>query len=102
MTDEERYTNRQIERMLDEQSNDLKGHFDLVIKPLVVQVTKTNGRVSWLEKMMWLALGALAIAMPILTWVVNTVSKQQAVQAVQTSQIQQAVRDALEIYEINP
>lgn len=99
MTDEERYTNRQIERMLDDQSNDLKGHFDLVIKPLVVQVTKTNGRVSWLEKMMWLALGALAIAMPLLTWVVNTVSKQQAVQ---TSQIQQAVRDALEIYEINP
>lgn len=49
MADEERYNNRQIERMLDSQSQDLKNHFDESIRPLTEQVTKTNGRVKDLE-----------------------------------------------------
>ncbi len=60
MVDEERYNNRQIERMFDEQktefrkglesqSDDLKEHIDLALKPILEQVTKTNGRVTKLE-----------------------------------------------------
>lgn len=48
--DETRYNNRQIERMLDSQSQDLKTHMESVIAPLVTQVTKTNGRVTELER----------------------------------------------------
>lgn len=50
MSDEIRYNNRQIERMLDTQSQDLKDHFDKAINPLTAQVGKTNGRVTELEK----------------------------------------------------
>jgi hypothetical protein len=46
MADEERYSNRQIERLLDEQSSDIKGHIDLVTRPILDQVLKTNGRVT--------------------------------------------------------
>lgn len=48
--DEIRYNNRQIERMLDSQSQDLKEHIDSTIAPLLAQVTKTNGRVTELER----------------------------------------------------
>ena len=68
MADEERYNNRQIERMFDEQSKDLKEHFDGAINPLALEVRKTNGRVKFLEKMIWLAMGALAIITPIALW----------------------------------
>lgn len=72
MTDsEERYNNRQIERMLDSQSSDLKEHITSVISPLTIQVTKTNGRVRWLEKMIWMALGALALLTPWAIWMTS-------------------------------
>lgn len=61
MSDEERYNNRQIERMIDEQSKDIKGHMDTAIAPLVIQVTKTNGRVGLLEKMAYISLGAIPL-----------------------------------------
>lgn len=47
--DEERYSNRQIERLLDEQSRDIKAHIDLVTNPILAQVLKTNGRVTTAE-----------------------------------------------------
>lgn len=50
MDDEIRYNNRQIERMLDSQSQDLKEHMEKTIQPLVTQVTRTNGRVTELER----------------------------------------------------
>lgn len=49
MDEEARYNNRQIERMLDSQSQDLKKHMEDTIAPLLAQVTKTNGRVTTLE-----------------------------------------------------
>lgn len=49
MSDETPYNNRQIERMLDNQSTDLKQHFDETIEPLAEQVGQTNGRVKSLE-----------------------------------------------------
>lgn len=64
MAEEERYNNRQIERMLDDQSNDIKGHMDAALAPLIVQTTKTNGRVSVMEKMVWMAAGAVVILTP--------------------------------------
>jgi hypothetical protein len=64
MSEEERYNNRQIERMLDEQSTDIKGHMDAAIAPLIVQTTKTNGRVGVMEKMVWMAAGAVVILTP--------------------------------------
>ena len=55
--EEARYSNRQIERMLDDQktsfdkqldkqSVDIKDHIDRGLDPILTQVKKTNGRVS--------------------------------------------------------
>lgn len=50
MEQEKRYNNRQFERQLDQQSDDLKEHMALLIAPLTEQVKKTNGRVSRQER----------------------------------------------------
>lgn len=65
---EPRYNNRQIEKMLSEQSADIKEHMDLKIAPLLTQVLKTNGRVTFNEKMIYLAIGALIILTPVFSW----------------------------------
>ena len=49
MADEERYNNRQIERLFDEQSKEIKAHIDLVAQPILTQTLKTNGRVNKAE-----------------------------------------------------
>lgn len=67
---EERYNNRQVEKMFTDQSNDLKEHFDLKIEPLTTQVTKTNGTVRWLTKMIYVALGALPL-LSIWAWIIT-------------------------------
>lgn len=46
MAEEERYSNRQIERLLDEQSKDIMRHIDDATAPILAQVLKTNGRVT--------------------------------------------------------
>lgn len=46
MVDEERYSNRQVERLLDEQSKDIMRHIDDATAPILAQTTKTNGRVT--------------------------------------------------------
>ena len=43
---EERYNNRQVEKMFEDLSSDLKQHMDLVTAPILAQVLKTNGRVN--------------------------------------------------------
>lgn len=104
--DEERYNNRQIERMFDEQSIDLKQYFDSKIEPLVRQVTITNGTVKWQTKMLYMALGALPILTFISAYMFYQVTQLQSykdgldarVQAV----VSQSVQDALSNYEINP
>ncbi len=50
MAEEERYSNRQIERMLELQSHDLKEHIDKATQPILSQVIKTNGRVNKAEE----------------------------------------------------
>ena len=47
--DEDRYNNRQLERIIDQQSTDIKDYLAEVINPLTTQVTLTNGRVRSLE-----------------------------------------------------
>lgn len=61
MSEETRYTNRQIERLLDEQTGNLKAYFDMALKPIVDQTTKTNGRVNKLENWRWFLAGGLAL-----------------------------------------
>ncbi len=51
--------------MLDKQSEELKEHIDKTVEPLLVQVKKTNGRLSWVEKMVWIATGSLIILVPL-------------------------------------
>jgi hypothetical protein len=49
MADEERYNNRMLDDRFDRQTKDLKEHMELVTKPILDQVLKTNGRVNTLE-----------------------------------------------------
>lgn len=55
---------RRLERRLEAQSADLKEHISITIEPIRVQTTKTNGRVSVMEKMVWMAAGAVVILTP--------------------------------------
>lgn len=46
---------------------------DTVTDATHIQATKTNGTVKWLIKMMYLAIGALAILAPISGWLCTSV-----------------------------
>lgn len=50
MAEEEHYSNRQIERMLDLQTAEVKEIVKAATDPILSQTTKTNGRVSKLEE----------------------------------------------------
>lgn len=50
MVDEEHYSNRQIERMLDLQTVEFEKIVKSATDPILIQTTKTNGRVSKLEE----------------------------------------------------
>ncbi len=100
MGEEERYNNRQIERMLDEQSKELKEHITLLINPLTMQVTKTNGTVKWQTKMLYMALGALMLLMPWAGWVTTTMlsqAKDTITQADIDSAVDRAVQRNLDV-----
>lgn len=97
MAEEERYNNRQIERMLDEQSSDIKGHMDAAIAPLVIQVTKTNGRVSVMEKMVWMAAGAVVILTPFTYYLANQIASiNTSIKSAVHDEARQAVDDAFD------
>ena len=49
-SEEQRMSNRQIERLLDQQTQHIKEYLDLVTTPILEQVKKTNGRTTALEK----------------------------------------------------
>jgi hypothetical protein len=98
---EQPYTNRQIERLMDLQSIDLKKHLDMGLAPLAEDITeiktqtiRTNGRVGGLEKhriFLWgaytilLALGGIIIGLAILAI---------------DSKIEQGINDALSQFEV--
>lgn len=101
MVEEERYTNRQIERMLESQTEDLKEHLDIRLEPIAVQVKKTNGRVNWIEKMVYLAIGALIILAPLMTWsLMQLVNLKDSLKNEVHTETQQAVQDALSHYNV--
>lgn len=102
MTDEERYNNRQIERMFDEQSRDIKSHMDAAIAPLTTQVMKTNGTVTFLTKMVYMALGALLLLVPWAGWVTNGLLDDRK-NAITQEDIERSVDNAFEAnLELNP
>ena len=45
-----RFDNREIDKKIADQSNDLKAYIQASLKPLIEQVTYTNGRMRKLEK----------------------------------------------------
>lgn len=55
---------KRLERRLEAQSADLKEHISIHLEPIKIQTTKTNGRVSVIEKMVWMAAGAVVILTP--------------------------------------
>lgn len=110
MTDtEEHYSNRQIERLFDQQSTDLKEEMRVLTTPILIQTTKTNGRVTDNEKdisklkidrgRLYGALGILmVIVIPVfggyLLWLGKIAITLQTQQAVQSATIQSAVDQA--------
>lgn len=65
---------KRLERRLEAQSLDLKEHITLVIEPIRVQTTKTNGRVSIIEKMVWMAAGAVVILTPFTYYIATEIA----------------------------
>jgi len=100
MSDEERYNNRQIERMLDEQSKDIKDHMDMKIAPLLTQVLKTNGRVNFNEKMIYLAMGAIPLCASVMSWMLlDYLDFKKNLEATLTAKVEDAVYQALDNYQ---
>lgn len=63
------------------------------------QTNKTNGRVNWLEKTMYMALGALAILTPFTGWLTTDYLRHRGdsdkVSAQQVQALQQAVSQGI-------
>lgn len=76
MSEEERYSVRQIDDRFRNQTEDLKEHMNLLISPLTKQVTLTNGTVKWQTKMLYMAIGALMFLIPWAGWVTTTILSQ--------------------------
>lgn len=82
MPDEERYNNRQIEKMLADQSSDLKEHINHATAPILEQTTKTNGRLlraegditeirvwrGWITGGMAIIMIVLPVVVGLITW----------------------------------
>lgn len=106
---EERYSNRQIERLLDEQSKDIKRHIDDKTAPILTQTMKTNGRVTKTEEAIvgqkvwrgWMVGGltVLSILLPILVavqgWELLAIIKQEEVVNNLPATVRQAVSDEI-------
>lgn len=102
MSEEERYNNRQIERMLDEQSKELKEHISLLISPLTKQVMLTNGTVKWQTKLLYIGIGALVLLTPWASWVTVSLLSQDK-NLITQEDLDTAVNNAVQRnLEVNP
>ncbi len=113
MSDEERYSNRMLDNAFAAQNKDLKEHIDLVAKPILDQVTKTNGRTTALEAAMIkqanlntaLKVGGAVIffflttvVFPILTWqLLQLVGLREEVQKQVKTSVDEAFNKNLEL-----
>lgn len=79
--DEERYNNRQIERLLDNQTADIKELMKSELAPILAQTTKTNGRVTVLEDKAsrnagqislgaWIGIPLISIMVSVMGWMI--------------------------------
>lgn len=102
MAEEERYSNRQIERLLDEQSKDIMRHIDDATEPILAQTTKTNGRVTKNEEDIikskiwrgWLTGGMAVIS--ILIPVIVAIQAWEILQILEVPhEVQQAIDDRI-------
>ena len=84
---------KRLERRLEAQSADLKEHMNLIIEPIRVQTTKTNGRVGIIEKMVWMAAGAVVIHTPFTYFIATEVAGLKDTIREET---RQAIDEALE------
>lgn len=66
---------KRLERRLEAQSADLKEHISIHLEPIKIQTTKTNGRVSIMEKMVWMAAGAVVILTPFVYYIATEVGE---------------------------
>lgn len=117
MADEEKYTNRQVERMLDEQSRDIKEHITIVTSPILDEVKKTNGRVTLLESQVssqrnWrtgMTWGGAVVffflttfILPVLTWnLLQTIQLKESIGIEVQDAIDQAFEERLQALEIS-
>lgn len=117
MSDEEKYTNRQVERMLDEQSRDIKEHITIVTSPILDEVKKTNGRVTLLESQVgshrnWrtgMTWGGAVVffflttfILPVLTWnLLQTIQLKESIGIEVQDAIDQAFEERLQALEIS-
>lgn len=83
---------KRLERRLEAQSADLKEHINLVIEPVRIQTTKTNGRVGIIEKMVWMAAGAVIILTPFTYYIATEVGN---IKDTIREETRQAVDDAI-------
>lgn len=66
---------KRLERRLEAQSADLKEHISIHLEPIRIQTTKTNGRVSIMEKMVYMAAGAVVILTPFVYYIASEVAE---------------------------
>lgn len=66
---------KRLEERLEAQSKDLKEHFTIQLDPIRIQTTKTNGRVSIMEKMVYMAAGAVVILTPFTYFIATEVGE---------------------------
>ena len=89
---------KRLEKRLDAQSADLKEHMNLIIEPIRIQTTKTNGRVSIMEKMVWMAAGAVVILTPFCVYLATKVTNLELEQARQPELIRTAIEETFQDY----